>query len=434
MAQRPAQPRKSTKPGPHFIRVKAGSGAGEHPVEFSQSRNPEACAKMDFNNQALAHVAPHPSFGVLAIELDLPQHTEKSEDEALKAAARWLERVCSRENGMWSPLAARSWALFVPGQRETESLELAQRIRGRATAEKRSVTIGIAVFPTLDYPRQEILVNACKALEHARFFGPDSQVLFDAVSLNISGDTHYDAGDLQGAETEFCQALRLAPGDANLHNSLGVCQAERGDYRQALKSFETALDLKKEDPLAAYNIAMVHRLLGETDTALKFFEIAEQSQEALFEAKLQIGRIHLERDAPRQAQRFLEDASALRPGFAPAHTQLAACYETLDMEDAARTAYKKALRANANDAAALSGLGWIYHKCGENSDIATLFCRQSVEIAPENGLFRYRLARRYLQENRLEEAKKQFEEAERLGYETGGYPEIVRTRLMEKAS
>lgn len=428
MAENPTQFRNTH---PSFLRAKATADKAVKRSDRAESE--KACTPIDFAQQALEHVAAHSVFSVLAVELDNAAEVEAANPKE-PAAAPWLEILCRKESCIWGGLGQGSWALFVPAKGPVESQELARRIRGRATAENHSVTIGIAVFPTLDFPREEILVNACKALEHARFFGPDSQALFDAISLNISADQHYDAGDLPGAEAEFRQALRLDPNDANLHNSMGVCHAVRGDYDRAVESFETALRLKNEDPLAAYNIAMVHRMSGRIDAALESFRIAERGQEALFESKLQIGRIHLERNAAAKARRYLEAASKLRPDFGPVHTHLGECYDALELEDAARSAYKKALRANADDAVALSGLGWIYHNGGENNEIATLFCRQSVEIAPGNGLFRYRLAMRYLAEDRLQEARHQFEKAALLGHDIGNYLEIVRNRLMEKAS
>ncbi|MDZ7579851.1 MAG: hypothetical protein U5R30_04310 [Deltaproteobacteria bacterium] len=78
-----------------------------------------------------------------------------------------------------------------------------------------SVTIGLAFFPTLDYSKDKILANACKALEHAKFFGPDSLVSFDAISLNISGDRLYDQGEYQKAIDEVQKQLwKLDPANA----------------------------------------------------------------------------------------------------------------------------------------------------------------------------------------------------------------------------
>ena len=55
----------------------------------------------------------------------------------------------------------------------------------------------------------QTLQNACKALDHGAFFGPDACVVFDAISLNISGDRFYQSGDLNAAIDEYHFALTL---------------------------------------------------------------------------------------------------------------------------------------------------------------------------------------------------------------------------------
>jgi hypothetical protein len=76
-------------------------------------------------------------------------------------------------------------------------------IDASADAEHTQLTIGVAAYPTINYTRHQIVNNAEKALEHASFFGPGTITPFDAVSLNISGDRHYQAGNLEGAIREY---------------------------------------------------------------------------------------------------------------------------------------------------------------------------------------------------------------------------------------
>jgi tetratricopeptide (TPR) repeat protein len=104
------------------------------------------------------------------------------------------------------------------------------------------------------------------------------------------------------------------------------------------------------------------------------------------------------------------------------------------MTEEAVCAYNRSLRMNANDAASLSGLGWLYNRMGKNHEIALLFCRHSVDLSPAHGLYRYRLGKLYLKENRLDEARRQFEKAVALGHDATGELESVRNRSTHKAS
>ena len=86
--------------------------------------------------------------------------------------------------------------------------------------------------------------------------------------------------------------------------------------------------------------------------------------------------------------------------------------------DAAVAAFRKAIRLNPNDAESLSALGWHMHQMGENPEITTAFCEHSVEIDPDNGLYRHRLGRLYADGRRMEDALLQFQKATTLGHDS----------------
>ena len=148
--------------------------------------------------------------------------------------AQIIDTACQSAKGIWGQLEPDILGCYFPEHDETSAQTLALSIQS-ILAEQRTetVSIGIAVYPTLDFQKHQIIDNARKALDHAQFFGPGSLVLFDAVSLNISGDTYYQTGDIDRAVQEFMTALRLDPDNVNVHNSLGVCFGVLGDYDQA---------------------------------------------------------------------------------------------------------------------------------------------------------------------------------------------------------
>jgi cytochrome c-type biogenesis protein CcmH/NrfG len=67
-------------------------------------------------------------------------------------------------------------------------------------------------------------------------------------------------------------------------------------------------------------------------------------------------------------------------------------------------------------------------------EIAISFCRQSVDIAPENGRAFLRLGRLLVKTGQLEEALQAFKQAETLGEEARSLIVSVEERLVEKAS
>jgi tetratricopeptide (TPR) repeat protein len=74
----------------------------------------------------------------------------------------------------------------------------------------------------------------------------------------------------------------------------------------------------------------------------------------------------------------------------------------------------------------------LFEDQGENSEITLMFCRESVELAPDNALFRYRLARLYANQNHLDQALSEFQQAQKLGYDAADDIKKIEERLALK--
>jgi len=307
-----------------------------------------------------------------------------------------------------------------------EGRSLQETVRERL---QKSVSVGIAGYPCIDYSPAEVIENTLKALDHAAFFGPGSAVNFDAVSLNISGDHFYDRGQFELAIAEFERALLLDAANVNVHNSLGVCFGILGEHQKAKAAFLKAMALDPKEHMAVYNLGQVNLLEGERQLALENFDKANGIQEGVFEIVFQTGKLHLENGAPETGRAYLEEASRLNPDNSQVYRYLGECYSGLGNSAAAIDAYQKAVRANPNDASSLSALGCLLDGNGENREIAMVFCRESVSLAPENALFRHRLGTLYLKHDRLEEALREFRKAELLGYDSSGDIQTTQERM-----
>ena len=333
--------------------------------------------------------------------------------------AQIIDTSCQSQKGLWGQLEPDIIGCYFPEHDDTSAQKLAESIQSRlAKRRKETVSIGIAVYPALDFQKHQIIDNARKALDHAAFFGPGSLVLFDAVSLNISGDTYYQSGDIDRAVQEFKTALRLDPDNVNVHNSLGVCFGVLGNYDQARAEFEEAVRIDPDEIMAIYNIGLVYLLTDEKKKAMEQFLMADRIEEEIFEVAFQIGKLYLEMGEPEKAKSLLEKAARLKPESGITHRYWGDCCLRLNLIDEAVSAYKKAIRQNPNDAHSLSALGYLFDLQGENPEITTIFCQQSVDISPDNGLFRHRLASLYLKRNQLKDALEQFQKAEELGFDS----------------
>jgi tetratricopeptide (TPR) repeat protein len=319
-------------------------------------------------------------------------------------------------------------ACYFPGKNDRACQKIAHSIRKRLSKiTDATVSIGIASYPTAVYSRDQVLFNACKALDHAGFFGPDSQIIFDDISLNISGDHLFQKGDIPAAMGEFTVALLLEPANVNVRNSLGVCHSLLGNFDQALAEFETAVKLAPEEFMAHYNLGLVHVLTGNRQEALAHFLEAHGLSGEVYEVTLQAGRMYLELGDFENGFAYLENALRLNP-TALAHRLMGDCHAAMGRSEEAIMAFRQAVKQNPNDAAALSALGLLYEDKGENPEIAALFCEQSVEISPAEGIYRHRLGELYLKQDRLEDALKAFQSAVELGYDSSRHIEEIQSR------
>jgi len=388
-----------------------------------QQIDPQILWDASFLDHAMGRLESAVEFAAMAIRMDPPPATEENSgdpgpvDRQAEVCAI-LEALCREENGMWGAFDSGRLGAFFPGKTGTQTLAMAHDIQRRLkTSTRQTITVGVAAYPTIAFQKYEIWDNACKALDHATFFGPDSAAEFDSVSLNISGDKLYEKGDIQGAVAEFKKALALNPANVNVHNSLGVCYGLRAEYSHAIEEFESALSCEPEEYMVLYNLGLVHVLTRQPDRALELFLRADKINGDAYEVAFQTGKLYLDLGAPDKGRPFLERAAAMEPNTGAVYRYLGDCYAAENKPQDAVSAYRKAIKLNPQDAAAISALGCLFEDQGENPEITLMFCQESVGLAPENGLFRYRLGRLYANQNRFEDALKEFRKAAQLGYD-----------------
>jgi len=359
-------------------------------------------------------------FTALALRIDRSNRGQADDLERYqrlrKAAADAIDKQCAAAGGWWGLMTADVFGIIFPGKDVASGLAITKRLQeGLNSTVGISLTVGLSAFPCLQFTPGEVLENARKALNHALFLGPGGRACFDAVSLNISGDRYYDAGDIDGAIKEFRNALRMDKKNVNVLNSLGVCFGVRQNYPKALTAFETALKINPEEILSLYNAGLVNLLMDRRDKALQFWLKAAPLGKDVFELNFQTGKLLMEVDQPEKALPLTQRAAELKPESALVQRFLGDTYLAQRLVDQAIAPYKKTLRLNPNDAHALSGLGRCYELKNENLDIALAFCQQSVEIKPDEGRFHMRLGRLLKKTGQYKQALIAFQKAETLG-------------------
>ncbi|MFH0808900.1 MAG: tetratricopeptide repeat protein [Pseudomonadota bacterium] len=278
-----------------------------------------------------------------------------------------------------------------PGKTAEQALEVHPRLADLGRALSATVTAGSAAYPGWDFPKDELVGNAAKALEHARLLGAGQTACFNAVSLNVSGDVLYERGDLEGAAKEYLRALEeIDPDDTNLLNSLGVCYADLGDFEAAKIQFNKAVAARPEEVMAHYNVGFAHLRQGERQEALASFQAAMRLDPANFEVRFQLGKLMLEEGRAAEAKEHLLAAARVesRPYI---HRHLGDCLLLLGETADAASHYKRAVRANPEDAHSLSQLAAVCLEQGTDLDVAISLLKKAMEIQPGSPIHHERL-------------------------------------------
>jgi len=403
--------------------------------EVIKSAFPELRSGIDFIDYANQQLAATDNFSAMVIRRD-PGNQDGNradlpdEDGGHVDVAGIIDESCRKENGLWGQLETGLFGSFFPEKNRSDGLDVARGIQAKvAKKTAKTVTIGLASFPTLTYQRSEIITNARKALDHAAFFGANSLTAFDDVSLNISGDKLYEKGNIQSAINEFKLALELDPGNVNVRNSLGVCYGLQSHYDAAIDEFKQVIAIDPDEYMALYNLGLVHLLTDQPDRALGYFLDADKINPDNYEVAFQTGKLYLERGNLKKSRPYLQRAAELKPASGQIYRYLGDCYAANHNLEAATSAYKKAIKHNPHDAAALSALGSLFDDLGENPEITRMFLSESIKLSPDNGQYHFRLGRHFSGQNRLDEALKEFVKARSFGYDAADDIKKIKNRI-----
>jgi len=398
----------------------AGDDAGTMALsaDFDDIRDREGLVQTIQNEMASA-----PSLFAVAVHFEWAAGLQNDEDggeaSTIAKSLTPLATTCRSLEGCWARIGRDRFVCVIPRLSAEDGQQTAQLLLNTFEANQcPPVTVATAVYPTLDFTREQIVENAEKALEHGGFLGPGTITEFDAVSLNISGDRHYQAGNLTRAIDEYRLGLQLDPDDANLHNSLGVCYGVQSRQKDALAAFENAVRLDPQDVMAIYNTGFIHFQKQAYEKALDYFRQADQLEPGVFEVVYHIGLTLLKTKMPGKARPYLETAAQANDHSCHAFKSLGECLAQLDFYREAIQAYKQVVKKNPTDAESLSSLGQLYLQIGESLDVATVFAEQSIQLSPDNGLFRHRLGRIYLQQGKPDRALAFFEQAIAMGHDS----------------
>jgi len=114
------------------------------------------------------------------------------------------------------------------------------------------------------------------------------------------------AGDLEGAVTEYRQFLKMHPEATAIHSNLGAALAGLGRYEEAIPEYRIALKQSPALLSARLNLALAYYKMGQIPEAAKELEKIHAKDSANRQAALLLGDCYLRMGQPKDVIRILE--------------------------------------------------------------------------------------------------------------------------------
>ena len=184
------------------------------------------------------------------------------------------------------------------------------------------------------------------------------------------------------------------------------------DVREQIAAFQKSLAVEARNPAAsAAKLAEAYGTMGQIYQAYSFSETAEECYTNAarlapndFRWQYLLGKTFDERGKFNEAIVFYRQAGKIRPGYAPVFISLGNDYLELDLLNVAKESFETALKLNAENPAALYGLGRVNYAQGKYAEAAALF-EKVIKLVPDASRVNYSLALAYRGLKDTEKAK-----------------------------
>ena len=154
---------------------------------------------------------------------------------------------------------------------------------------------------------------------------------------------HHESGRIADAEKMYRQLLLAEPGNAVLHNLLGIALSQLGRVDEAAASYRQALAQDANFADAHSNLGIALRALGQPADAEQSFRRALALKDDFAQAHNNLGVTLAGLARSDEAEQHYRRAVSIDPRYFDAHFNLAALLRKLGRADQAAQSYRQAL-------------------------------------------------------------------------------------------
>lgn len=192
------------------------------------------------------------------------------------------------------------------------------QVGAQAVADRYTYLPLLGIFVLLCWGIPEALPASPR---RAPFLAVGATTLLVLLGLQTSRQVRYWRDD----QTLFTRALQIVPGNYLAHYFLGKGRLERGDYLQALRHFDAALQERPVEFRTLFASGTVLYGMGRYAEALQRFQAYLRTRPNSYEALYNIGMTLYRLDKPLEAIPYLERVLVQQPGQPAAIALLAQC-------------------------------------------------------------------------------------------------------------
>jgi tetratricopeptide (TPR) repeat protein len=213
--------------------------------------------------------------------------------------------------------------------------------------------------------------------------------------LLVLGREHYAKREFEKAEEILRDVLTQDDRFADVHDMLGVICHSRGNYVQAERHFERALEINPSYTEAALNLAVTLNDRGKYEAAKQIYTrikgkptgdlpgLDPFARGKLANMHADLAQAYADAGLPHEAIGELEKAVHLCPQFADLQCKLGSLHREVNNQARARQHYEAAIASRPNYVPARIQLGVTLLALGDTKAAAEQWSK-AVEIEPEN--------------------------------------------------
>jgi Flp pilus assembly protein TadD len=228
-------------------------------------------------------------------------------------------------------------------------------------------------------------------------------LLVSVVTLSYAGRTISRNRDWHDQQTLFLSAARVSPDSARVHCDLGVAFFERGQYQEATRSLERALDIHSDFPLALYTLGRARIELGRMEGAREALLSAAELRPDHPEILLALGALEFRLDRLEDATALFRRVLAIDPENVWAMQSLGICLSQNGSYEEAVSILQSCLERRPGDIGSHFNLATALRSASRLEEAETA-CRTLLDLDPDHRDGLLTLADICLQTGRQEEA------------------------------